>query len=113
MTLSPSQQLVYDGEKRDWQMRVVNTRLYTAWREGMFVFENEPLEDIMTTLSRWYNVSVFYKNAEVKGYHFTGELERYNDFQIALRMIEKTTSVRFVVNGRTVVVEAREDNTNL
>ena len=113
MTLSPSQQLVYNGEKRDWQMRVVNTRLYTAWREGMFVFENEPLEDIMTTLSRWYNVSVFYKNAEVKGYHFTGELERYNDFQIALRMIEKTTSVRFVVNGRTVVVEAREDNTNL
>lgn len=113
VTLSPSQQLVYDGEKRDWQMRVVNTHLYTAWREGMFVFENEPLEDIMTTLARWYNVSVFYKNTEVKDYHFTGELERYNDFQVALRMIEKTTSVRFVVNGRAVVVEAREDNTNL
>lgn len=109
VTLNPSEQVVYNKEKKEWKTRVVNTRLYTAWKEGMFFFQNERLEDILTTLARWYNVNVFYKNSSVKDYHFTGKLERYNDFEVALRMIEKTTAIRFVVEGRNVIVEELAD----
>lgn len=109
VTLNPSEQVVYNKEKKEWKTRIVNTRLYTAWKEGMFFFQNERLEDILTTLARWYNVNVFYKNSSVKDYHFTGKLERYSDFEVALRMIEKTTAIRFVVEGRKVIVEELAD----
>lgn len=80
-------------------------RLYTAWKEGLFVFENKPLEEIMNTLSRWYNINVFYSNQAVKLYHFTGDLERYGDFRKTLNMIEKSTAIRFVINGNNIMVE--------
>ena len=59
----------------------------------------------MTTLSRWYNINVFYANQALKTYHFTGDLERYGDFRKTLSMIEKATSIRFKINGNNITVE--------
>lgn len=105
ITLQPSQQAVYAKENKSLSTRKVDVRLYTTWRNGIFMFENKPLEEIMTTLSRWYNINVFYANSAVKSFHFTGDLERYNDFQKTLSMIEKATSIKFIINGNTVTVE--------
>ncbi len=105
ITLQPSQQAVYIKANKNLSARKVDVRLYTTWRNGIFMFENKPLEEIMTTLSRWYNINVFYANPVVKTYHFTGDLERYSDFQKTLNMIEKATSIKFIINGNTVTVK--------
>lgn len=105
VTLSPSFQAVYSKSDKRMSTHKVDVRLYTSWKEGLFVFEHKPLEEIMTTLSRWYNINVFYANKTVKNYHFTGDLERYSDFKKTLNMIEKATSIRFVVKGNNVTVE--------
>lgn len=105
VTLTPSQQAVYSKTTQTLTTRKVDVRLYTAWKEGLFVFENKPLEEIMNTLSRWYNINVFYSNQAVKSYHFTGDLERYGDFRKTLNMIEKSTAIRFVVNRNNIMVE--------
>lgn len=105
VTLTPSQQAVYSKVTQAFTTRKVDVRLYTAWKEGLFVFENKPLEEIMNTLSRWYNINVFYSNQAVKSYHFTGDLERYGDFRKTLNMIEKSTVIRFVINGNNIMVE--------
>ena len=105
VTLTPSQQAVYSKVTQALTTRKVDVRLYTAWKEGLFVFENKPLEEIMNTLSRWYNINVFYSNQAVKSYHFTGDLERYGDFRKTLNMIEKSTVIRFVINGNNIMVE--------
>lgn len=105
VTLTPSQQAVYSKVTMNITTRKVDVRLYSAWKEGLFVFENKPLEEIMTTLSRWYNINVFYANQALKTYHFTGDLERYGDFRKTLSMIEKATSIRFKINGNNITVE--------
>ena len=105
VTLQPSQQAVYTKSSKNLRSQKVDTRLYTTWKKGLFVFENKPLEEIMTTLSRWYDIHVFYANPEVKTYHFTGDLERYNDFQKTLDMIEKATSIKFIIKENTVIVQ--------
>lgn len=105
VTLKPSQQAVYSKMTKNITTRKVNTRLYSAWKEGLFVFEDKSLEEIMTTLSRWYDINVFYANQAVKSYHFTGDLERYGDFRKTLRMIEKATSIKFTVNENNIMVE--------
>lgn len=105
VTLTPSQQAVYSKATQILTTRKVDVRLYTAWKEGLFVFENKPLEEIMNTLSRWYNINVFYSNQAVKSYHFTGDLERYGDFRKTLNMIEKSTAIRFIANGNNIMVE--------
>ena len=54
----------------------VNTTLFTAWHKGIFIFQDQPLENILNTLARWYNIDIFYTNENLKDIHFTGELKR-------------------------------------
>lgn len=37
----------------------VNTTLFTAWHKGIFIFQDQPLENILNTLARWYNIDIF------------------------------------------------------
>ena len=56
----------------------VNTTLFTAWHKGIFIFQDQPLENILNTLARWYNIDIFYTNENLQNIHFTGELKRYD-----------------------------------
>ena len=65
-------------------MREVDVRRYIAWKDGFFAFEEESLEEIMNTLSLWYNVDVFFQSESVKGLVFTGYMRRYSDVMESL-----------------------------
>lgn len=92
--------------KSDGRMDVETTDLapHVAWRKGLFVFTNQTLEQLMGTLSLWYNVDVFFANEEVKRLHFTGCLRRYEDIGKLLKPIGETVGATFSVQGRTVCV---------
>ncbi|WP_303180243.1 FecR family protein [uncultured Butyricimonas sp.] len=102
--IQPNQQVVYNGEGGQLVVRQVDASLYSAWKDGRFVLLNNTLEDIMNRLGRWYNIDIFWVNPELKEYHFSGELTRYEDFTEILDMLEKATRVHFEVKGRTVFV---------
>lgn len=65
-------------------LREVDVRRYIAWKDGFFAFEEESLEEIMNTLSLWYNVDVFFQSESVKGLVFTGYMRRYSDVMESL-----------------------------
>ena len=92
--------------KSDGRIDVETTDLapHVAWRKGLFVFTNQTLEQLMGTLSLWYNVDVFFANEEVKRLHFTGCLRRYEDIGKLLKPIGETVGATFSVQGRTVCV---------
>ena len=101
--LKPGEQAVLDKSGRV-ENRKVDTYLYTAWKEGFFVFVVEGLEDILSRLSRWYDVDVFYGSEKVKEYHFTGHMEKYENIEVILNAISKMVGVHFTIKDRTVVV---------
>ena len=105
--LRPDEQAVYDEGK--FTVRKVDASSYSAWKEGRFMLLNHSLENIMTRLARWYNIDIFWENPEVKEYHFSGELARYEDFTEILRMLELATRVHFEVKDRTVFVRKIEE----
>lgn len=105
--LRPDEQVVYDEGK--FTVRKVDASSYSAWKEGRFMLLNHSLENIMTRLARWYNIDIFWENPEVKEYHFSGELARYEDFTEILRMLELATRVHFEVKDRTVFVRKIEE----
>lgn len=84
----------------------VCTALYTGWKDGKYLFENASLEEIMQTLERWYDVTVFWRNPAVKHLHFTGDLERYENINTFLKLMETGGDVKFEIKGKTII--ARE-----
>lgn len=82
----------------------VNTFEYTAWRNGVFIFVDMPLLQIMNTLSKWYNINIFYASSDLGNIRFTGELRRYADIEELLRKFEVLEKVKFQINSRTVII---------
>lgn len=103
VVLNPGEQSIVQDDTI--VVKEVNTRPFTAWREGKFIFINKPLCEIMLTLSRWYDINVFYSSVDLGDIKFTGELIRYSDIEELLRKFEVLEKVRFNVKGKIVVVE--------
>ncbi len=80
---------------------------YIAWKDGTFIFENESLEDIMNTLSRWYDVDVFYTSPEAKRVYLTGKMKRYKDIQELLYFFERISDVKFTIKGKVITVSEK------
>ena len=85
-------------------VREVNTFEYTAWRNGVFIFVDMPLVQIMNTLSKWYNINIFYASSNLGNIRFTGELRRYADIEELLHKFEVLEKVKFQINNRTVII---------
>ena len=100
--LTPGQQAVIETD--GIRVREVDTDLYTAWKDGYFIYREKTLEDIMKELSRWYDFEIFYQNEAVKDLHFKGNIPRHATINEVLKFLERTHLVHFSVVGRTVIV---------
>ena len=103
--LAPSEQLLYNAQNGKHEVREVDTELYVSWKDGVYVFVSQRLEDIMLLISKWYDVDVFYQNSTVKDIIFSGRLKRYENAETLLRVFERLGGVKFSVQGKTVIVE--------
>ena len=105
MRLSPNQMALFTKATQSIQVENVDSYGVVAWKDGKFVFEDEPIEEIMERLSRWYDVKVFYANERIKKPTFPGIITRLADISDVLHLMEETAAVEFRIQGDTVTVK--------
>ena len=105
MRLSPNQMALFTKATQSIQVENVDSYGVVAWKDGQFVFEDEPIEEIMERLSLWYDVKVFYANERIKKHTFTGIITRFADISDVLHLMEETAAVEFRIQGDTVTVK--------
>jgi transmembrane sensor len=74
-----------------------------AWKNGHFFFENEPIEDIMKQVKRWYDIDVEYED-NMAGKTIWGSVTRYGNVSKVLSVLESTGGVHFKIEGRRIIV---------
>ena len=99
-------QAVTDIKAGTMDRREVEVGMYTSWTKGIFEYENMPLSDIAVQLSRWYDVRIIFAAPEFANRRFTGVVRKYDVLNDVLSIIEQTTDVCFIVNGKEIVVKA-------
>ena len=107
--LNPGEQAYYDKSDNSFYTKKVDTHVYTAWKEGKFMFENETLEEIMRKLGRWYDTKTVYLDKEIRNRHFSGTLDRYDNIADLLNMIGMTTRIEFKIERNIIYVNKKED----
>ena len=103
--MRPGQRCTVLKSEREIRVDEVDVYVYTAWKDGNFVFENQTLENIMEQLSRWYDVDVFYTREAARQECLSGEMTRYREIRSLLYYFEQISEVRFEIKGRTIVVK--------
>ena len=106
VTLEPGKQAVL-GKSGSIETREVDTYLYTAWKEGVFAFKRQRLEEIMKVVARWYDVNIFWENVSQKEVTFTGKMKRYDDFSKVMEMLEMTGNTEFVVRENNIFIREK------
>ena len=101
--LSPGEQAVLHLAGR-LEKREVNVEEYVGWKDGLFVFRNETLSEIMKILGRWYGVNVIFLDDSLKELEYTGNLERYDSINTFLQLLKRLKEVHYEIKGNTVVL---------
>jgi ferric-dicitrate binding protein FerR (iron transport regulator) len=103
VTLTPGQQARINNGQPD--ITVVNKAdldKAMAWKNGLFNFEDENLQEIMRQLERWYDIEVVYEK-QAPGIYFVGEISRDIPLKDVLSFLE-TTGIRFRIEERKLTV---------
>jgi transmembrane sensor len=102
--IKPGQQFVYNKGTGITETKEVDTEQYIAWTKGMFVFENEPIENILKVMSRWYDFDFEFKDDILKKQRFTLSLGRYDDVSKILEMIAISSNIKFLAKENSIIV---------
>ena len=104
MLLKPGEQAELSALSVEMVKHEVEVKNFTSWKDGRFVFEQQPLEDIMRTLERWYDIRVIFKDEGAKRISLSGNMKRYGDFSQVMKMLQMTGDVRFELHGNDVYI---------
>lgn len=103
--LEPGNQAIFFDQGETIEVKNVDPQIFTSWKDGLFIFRKMSMNEIFSSLSKWYDFEVVYENPELKALHFSGDLEKYQTITTHLQMIEMTTHIRFEIKGKTVYVK--------
>lgn len=106
VVLVPGEQAVLDKSGRV-ETREVDPYLYTAWKEGVFAFKQQRLEEIMRVVARWYDVNIIWESPSQKEVTFTGKMKRYEDFSKVVEMLEMTGNTEFVIKENNIFIREK------
>lgn len=100
--LKPGQIAVNDLN-RNLTIKQADVEEVMAWKNGLFVLNDVNLKDVMKKASRWYDVDVEYQG-NVSNKKLWGTMSRYKDITELLENIAITSSLRYKIDGRRVIL---------
>jgi transmembrane sensor len=103
VVLKPNQQAVVSGSSRI-AVKDVDVSTVVDWKNGEFVFDKEPLEQILQKVARWYDVDITDLRKQKNNITFTGKMSRYDNISKVLSKLALTDEVNFKIEGRKVIV---------
>lgn len=105
--LKPSERLVYD-EANGTVFRGASWILpFTRLVDKMFIFNGQPLSEIMDTLSRWYDFDISFETEDIKNIRLSGRLNRYQDIRVLLNTYEEVANIKFKIEGKSITISRK------
>ncbi len=107
LMLTPGKQARFNKDNASANVVKVDTEVVTSWRSGTFVFEDQNLEQIMRTLSRWYDFEYEFTDEKVASTIFMGSIPRYGSFGEVVEIFKKMGGIQLHQRGRRVVISSK------
>jgi ferric-dicitrate binding protein FerR (iron transport regulator) len=86
-------------------IKEIDTNLFTSWTKKKLIFRDQRLEEIMSTISRWYDVEVFFQNEDLKDIILSAKFDRYKNVSAILDCLSKAGYFKVEINKRTIIIK--------
>ena len=104
--LIPNQQSIINLKNKDMTVNAVDAYNEILWTKGIFSFKGKPLKEIMTVMSRWYDVDVVFQNQQLENVKFNGVLSKNDNIKEILTIIKKTNFINeYEIKERKITIK--------
>ncbi|HJT74994.1 MAG TPA: FecR domain-containing protein, partial [Chitinophaga sp.] len=103
LALKPGQQAITDP-RIDFIKFIPEANIdeVTAWRAGLFNFNNAGVEAVLRQLERWYDINVVYRST-IPDIEFAGEMSRNTNLSGVLKIL-KDAGLNYQLEGKTLTI---------
>ncbi|MCT4613620.1 MAG: FecR family protein [Marinifilaceae bacterium] len=105
--LIPNKQFHFTKGESSYKLLDVEASKYALWKEGVFWFSDDKLEDILHSISRWYNLKIFFEYKEAAEVKFSCEINKEINLEKMLRLFEYGSDIKFDLKDKLLIVKRK------
>lgn len=98
-TLRPGEKALFDKAQHRIGITRVQTQKYTSWINGKLIFRDDPMDEVVRKLNRWFNVEITIADPEIEKYVYTATFQDESIDQI-LELLTISAPIRYRVIQR-------------
>lgn len=102
--MKPNEQFIYNKNSQKSTIQTVNASQFSAWKDGLLVFRNEPLSEVLKQIGRRYNVAFVLTDPELAKFRFRATFQE-EPIEEVIRLISLIAPIEYSFDNRK-----KEDN---
>lgn len=92
------------NENGSFDVKHVNVKAFTCWREGIVYFDNATLREILEQMGEWYNLNIICSDKSILYHHFHYMYNRNAPIEEALKLLNSSSDIDAkIVNGTIII----------
>lgn len=103
--IHPGQKAVFKEESQKVYTQNTEVEKYIAWRDGNLIFNDDPMEEVVKRLSRWFNVEIVFNDPELKSYVYKATFKNENLEQV-LKLLKLSAPIDYQVVDSKVMPDS-------
>lgn len=104
--LEPGEQLVYNKLGKFLEIKKVDTRIFTSWKDNKLMFVNMSLKELIVLLERKYGIDIEVQDNIILDYHYDGTIKNETIIEI-LDMLNETLTIQYKIEGQKIIIQNR------
>lgn len=102
----PNQQTIINIKNGDVTINPIDAYNEVLWTKGIFSFKSKTLKEIMSVMSRWYDVQVVFQNTKLEKVKFNGVLSKNDNIKEILSIIKKTNFINeYEIKDQKIIIK--------
>lgn len=97
--MKPDEKFTYNKDLQSGTVQTVNADQFSSWKDGLLVFRNEPLSEVLKRIGRWYNVEFVLTDPEIAKFRYRATFQE-EQIEEVIRLISLTAPIKYSFNKR-------------
>ena len=97
--MKPDEKFTYNKDLQSGTIQAVNADQFSSWKDGLLVFRNEPLSEVLKRIGRWYNVEFVLTDPEIAKFRYRATFQE-EQIEEVIRLISLTAPIKYSFNKR-------------
>jgi len=103
--IKPGELAALDNDENKLSVSKVDVEKYTAWKEGILIFKEDQMDEVVRKLERWFNVEIVLQSPELKEYVYTATFRDETLPQI-LELLRISAPIKYSITDRKLLSDS-------